>query len=375
MTRVVAVLVASRGDYWPLKPLLEGLEADPRFVLHVLVGEAQEPTDLDVDRQRVHELEGTRPAGDSPSQLDDVVAGFTRSVGQALDRVEPDLLVLLGDRYELLGAAAAALLHRVPVVHLNGGEITEGAHDDAVRHAVTKLAHLHLTAHPSYARRVIGLGEEPWRVHVVGEPGLDRLRLEWDRYSRADLASRLGVDLRAPVALLTYHPPTMTPELLDLELEAVLRAVDRCPTVVATHPSHEPGRERVLARLEAWVSERSGAVLVPALGALYPSVLRQADVMIGNSSSGIVEAPLLGLPVVNVGARQRGRVRADVVLDAAADGVEEAMSTALDPAFRARAGSGSSPYGDGHSVKPALDVLADADLERLLHKRFYEGAE
>ncbi len=207
-TRHVAVLTASRGDYWPLKPLLEGLESDRRFRLSVLAGGIHAGPGghlpgLALPAASVTWLSDTQVAGDGPGELDRIVAQFAIGTGAAVEQLRPDLLVVLGDRFELLGAAAAALLHRVPLVHLNGGELTEGAHDDAIRHAVTKLAHLHLTAHESYADRVRSLGEEPWRVHTVGEAGLDRLRPEAARFTREDVGRLLGTELHGPVALLT----------------------------------------------------------------------------------------------------------------------------------------------------------------------------
>ncbi len=378
-TRHVAVLTASRGDYWPLKPVMEGLESDPRFRLSVLAGGVHGDrgghlSGLAVPPTSVSWLPGTTCTGDATGELVNIVAQFAVTTGAALDALQPDLLVVLGDRFELLGVAAAALLHRVPLVHLNGGELTEGAHDDAVRHAVTKLAHLHLAANETYAARVRSLGEESWRVHTVGEAGLDRLRLEALRFTPDDISRMLGVELRPPVALLTYHPPTMAPSKLSDELDAVLAAVERCPTVIATHPGQDPGSGKVLDRLEQWSHSRQGVVLVPALGELYPAVLAMADVMIGNSSSGLVEAATFGLPTVNVGDRQAGRIRAAVVVDCEGtpEGVRATLERALDPAFRARVAGCPNPYGDGASTARILDVLAAADLPRLLGKRFAE---
>ncbi len=381
MTRRIAVFTATRADLWPLSPVLRALHAEPRVELVVLAAGAhlsdrygRTLREIDLGADVVHALETGVGEDDTADANVAVVARTAETVSRALVEHGPDLLVVLGDRTELLGVATAATLHRVPLVHLHGGEVTEGAIDDSVRHAVTKLAHVHCCACEEYAARVRRLGEEAWRVHVTGEPTIDRLLHDAHPPAGA-LACRLGIDLRHPFALLTYHPPTLHPERLDAELDALLGACEAFETVVATYPGADPGAARIITRLREWERTRENVVVVESLGKLYPTALAAADVMLGNSSSGIVEAMSFALPVVNVGDRQRGRVRGPNVVDVAGHGaaVRAATARALDPSFRASLRGLPNPYGDGKAASRVVDVLLGLDLDGLLHKKFVDA--
>jgi UDP-hydrolysing UDP-N-acetyl-D-glucosamine 2-epimerase len=281
-----------------------------------------------------------------------------QEIGESLARLDPQALILLGDRYETLSAAFAATLARIPVIHVHGGEETEGAFDNAFRHAITKLSHLHFVSHPQHARRVIAMGEDPSTVHVVGAPGLDNFHRQ-DLPNRGEMEKFLGLPLQAPVVLVTLHPATWGAKPED-ECRALITALDRVPaTYVITLPNSDPGADTIRSLLKA--AERPGRVVVKALGDRhYWGLLKFADAMAGNSSSGIIEAPLLELPVVNVGDRQRGRLRGNNVLDAAPETkeIEKALRKALTPEFRAGLRDQASPYGDGRSGERIAEVLA-----------------
>jgi UDP-hydrolysing UDP-N-acetyl-D-glucosamine 2-epimerase len=302
----------------------------------------------------------------------DAVAGFARGFA----RGQPDLLVLLGDRLEMLAAAVAALPLVIPVAHLHGGEVTEGAIDEQARHALTKLAHLHFPAAEAYAQRIIQMGEEPWRVHCVGAPGLDRLA-RLPVLSRAELARRIGLPLRRPTLVVTFHPVTLEPGETGShadELAAALASVEG--DVVITYPGADASHAVVIERLEALAAARPGTRMVPTLGdESYGALLREADVMVGNSSSGLIEAPFFGLPVVNVGMRQRGRLRAANVIDVG-HGREEIIAgirRALDPGFRESLRGLVNPYGDGRAAPRIAEVLGAVTLgQGLVHKRFVD---
>ncbi len=292
-------------------------------------------------------------------------------VGRRLDTHRPDLLVLLGDRYELLGVAQSALVLRIPIVHLHGGDVTEGAFDDSVRHAVTKLASLHCCATRLAARRITSMGEEPWRVHVTGAPALDGLRARADEWTDARWHDAIGGAPAHPFGVLTFHPPTIAPQRADALLDALLDACARLGTVVATFPGADPGARGIVERLRRFATVHPDVRLVPSLGAAYVPVVAAADVVLGNSSSGIVEVPTFGVPVVNVGDRQDGRQRAAAVLDAPdPESVSSALERALDPGFRIALAGRTNPYGDGHASERIVDVLAEAPLPDLLAKRF-----
>jgi UDP-hydrolysing UDP-N-acetyl-D-glucosamine 2-epimerase len=265
------------------------------------------------------------------------VAGFA----DVFARERLDLLVLLGDRLEMLAAATAALPFALPVVHIHGGEITEGAIDEQARHAITKLAHLHFAAAEPYARRILQMGEEPWRVHCVGAPGLDRLAA-LATLPRAEVAARLGLALRRPTLLVSFHPVTLehadTARQVD-ELAAALAAVDG--DVVISYPGADTAHRAIVERWTALASSRPGTRLAASLGEdVYASLLREADVMVGNSSSGIIEAGSFALPVVNVGTRQQGRLRGPNVVDVGhrRDEIAAGLARALRPR---RSGAGS----------------------------------
>jgi UDP-hydrolysing UDP-N-acetyl-D-glucosamine 2-epimerase len=285
-------------------------------------------------------------------------SGAVKEVGAALERLKPEGLVLVGDRFETAAAAIAATLCRVPIVHLHGGEETEGAFDNALRHAVTKLAHLHLVSHRDHAARVVAMGEEPSAVHVVGAPGLDNAHRP-DLLSRAELEAQLKCPLAAPVVVVTVHPATLSATDALADVQAVVAAMDAVEaTYVITLPNSDPGNEPIRRALEAAAS-RPRRIAVSALGdRRYWSLLKLGDALLGNSSSALIEAPLLRLPAVNVGDRQKGRTRGLNVIDAAptSGDVTAALRMALSPAFR----EGLRPdtrFGDGHAAERIVSIL------------------
>lgn len=296
---------------------------------------------------------------DAPGDPHREAAQALRGVGEVLTAESPDALLLVGDRYETAAAALAATLSRVPLVHLHGGEETEGAIDNACRHAISKLSHLHLVSHESHREALLLMGEDPASVHVVGAPGLDNLR-RTDLPSRQELEAALGLALVAPVVIVTLHPATLGEDPAK-EATAVVGAMDRVEgTYVITLPNADPGSKvtrDVLTRAAAGPRR----VATSALGErLYWGLMRHAAAMLGNSSSALIEAPLLGVPAVNVGERQRGRLRGDNAVDAPpdADAIAKALHRSLRVSAEGRARSFSSPYGDGRSAERILGILA-----------------
>lgn len=287
-------------------------------------------------------------------------AGALDQVGAALARQQPQALVLVGDRFETASAALAATLSGVPIAHLHGGEETRGALDNAFRHAITKLSHLHLVSHEDYRARVIAMGEDPSTVHVVGAPGLDNLHRE-DLADPGELEAFLGLRLEPPVVLVTLHPATAGGSP-SREAAAVRGAMERVrATYVITLPNSDPGNEPIRAAMAAAASATPATVTVDALGERrYWGLMRVADAMLGNSSSALIEAPAIGLPAVNVGARQEGRLRGANVLDAPPEptAVAEALGRALEPGFRERLRRLPGPFGDGRSGARIAAILA-----------------
>ena len=376
--RNILIISTSRGDARGLSQVALALAAADRASVRVLLTDAAAAAWNPSGSHLLNEVP-TRivPCGFSEARNVNELAHAAHALAlaaiDAAASAPTDIVVLMGDRHELLPLAHGLLLHGVPIGHQSGGDVTEGVFDDGVRHALTKLSHLHFCTTEQAAQRVLQMGEEPWRVTVTGEPALDGLVEAAGRISPWQ-AGELGFPLERPLALVTYHPPTLTPELLEPELEAIVTSLDEARTIIATHPGAEPGAPKIVARLQRWSAHDPTVHVLPELGPLYASLLARADVVVGNSSSGIVEAPTFKTPVVNVGDRQRGRVHAINVIDVPGDRtqVREAIHRALDPSFRASLEGLINPYGDGHASERIRDILLEADRASLWHKRFVD---
>lgn len=380
--RKIAVVTTSRADYGLLSGLMRAVKRDPALRLQIVAGGAHlsrafgaTSREIEADGFRIAARVPTTPASDSPQAAAEALGVGTKGFARALARLSPDIMVVLGDRLELLAACAAAVALRIPIAHIHGGESSEGVLDEQVRHAVTKLAHLHFTAAEPYRRRVIRMGEDPRRVFNFGAPGLEALR-ELKPVGAAELSRRLGFDLTGPFAVVTVHPDAISSGA-DRTLRAVLGALDRRKLRgVLTYAGADAGGRAINRILARYASERPGrAVAVASLGQrAYLSLLGRAAVVVGNSSSGVIEAPSLKKPTVNVGPRQDGRLRAPSVIDCKPDAaaVAAALGRALSPAFRSRC-RGRNPYGAGRVATRITGTLKAVKLDGLLIKRFHDG--
>lgn len=381
--RRIAVLTTSRADYGLLHWLMRGIEADPATKLLVIATGAhlskaygRTVDAIAADGFKLAARVNTTPSVDTPAGVARALGKGASAFAEALIALKPDLLVVLGDRWELLAACSAAVALRIPIAHIHGGESTEGALDEQVRHAVSKLAHLHFTAAESYRRRLIRMGEDPERVFNFGAPGLESLR-RTRKLTRGELESRLGFPLSAPLAAVTVHPSTLSAKD-DGALGAVLGALDRTGLrAVLTFAGADAGGREINARLKRYAARHPGrAAAVCSLGQSgYIGLLAVADVVVGNSSSGVIEVPALRRPTVNVGDRQKGRLRAPSVIDCAPSvaAVAAALRRALSPAFRRRNCLGVTPYGDGRTAARILSALKRAPLgDALLRKTFHD---
>lgn len=384
----VAVVTGTRADYGLLRPTIGALHEDSRFDVAVLatamhLSERHGMTISEVeadDWPRILRV----PAGrvvEQPGDFARNIGGATLAFVDALGGCSPDLVLVLGDRWEILAAVLAATGLELPVAHLHGGELSEGSLDDATRHCITKLAHLHLVAADAYAQRVVQLGEEPWRVHVVGAAGLESI-LALEPLTREQLSETLGLAGRErPLISLTLHAASLNPDHSLDTANAVITAIDDVlagteGSVVLTLPNDDPGSEVIRRRLLEWSQGAPRVHAFESLGQLrYLSLLRHCDAIVGNSSSAVLEAPAFRLPAVNVGSRQQGRIQPANVISVPAEreAVGNALRRALDPAFRRSLEGMSNPYGDGNVSRRVVRVLADAppaaDLRR---KRFFD---
>jgi UDP-hydrolysing UDP-N-acetyl-D-glucosamine 2-epimerase len=370
-----AVLTTGRQDWGILRSTCLELRTHDRVV--VLAGgmaadRRYSQTVSAVAGEGLEVVEVPWPLGDDVPH-DREGAGAMSALGDALRASRPAALVLAGDRYETAVAALTATLLSIPIVHLHGGEETEGAVDNVLRHSISKLASLHFVSHPDYARRLRQLGEPAETIVVSGAPGLDNLRRN-DLPTRADLEQRLGISLVAPVVLVTVHPTTLALDPAE-DAKAVCAAMDMVDaTYVITLPNTDAGAAAVRALME-----RAGAggrrTVTSALGERgYWGLLRLADAMLGNSSSGLIEAPAVSLPVVNVGDRQAGRLRGPNVIDVIPDSalVAAALRRALTAAFREQVKHSPALFGDGFSGRRIASHLIGWRIPQSLRKRFVD---
>lgn len=374
----LAVLTTGRQDYGILRSTIRELRADARFEPLLYAGgmHCSPRFGRSVELLRDDGCEVARELpfiAEPPDPVEDAAAAV-RVVAAALGADKPDALMLAGDRSETLAAGVAASLQRVPIVHLHGGEESEGALDNAFRHALTKLSHLHLVSHAEHAVRVLQMGEPQSNVVVVGAPGLDHLYRD-DLSTGPRLAEALGRRLVHPVVLVTVHPTTLADDDDPaFEARAVAAALeDFDGTHVVSQPNADRGGKEIREFWKGWAASRPNVVLSNALSdAVYWGLMREADVMVGNSSSGIVEAFAAGLPVVNVGDRQRGRLRGPGTVDVAADSVaiRGAMRAALDPRQRAAISQSPPLYPQGSAARRIVAALAEWLPRRSLRKTF-----
>ena len=382
--RHIAVVTGSRADYGIYTPILRRLGDEPSVAAFLLVTGAHLSKDFGMTVQAI-EADGFEIAERIDMEIGpDTPAAIARSTALALsgfaaafERRRPDLLIVLGDRLEMLAAAVASLPFNIPVAHIHGGEATEGAIDDAVRHALTKLSHLHFVALEAYADRVIQMGESPWRVTVSGAPGLDHLN-DFIPLSPAELERECGVRVADTTLLVTYHPVTLEYGQAAWQMTELLAALREVGApVVLTFPNADTSSRAIIEAARRYVSEAGNAQLTASLGTRgYLSLMSHASAMVGNSSSGILEAASFGLPVVNVGTRQQGRVRGKNVLDVGYTRAEiaAAIRTALSQEFRASLSDLVNPYGDGRAAERIVERLRSVELgAALLRKRFHDA--
>jgi UDP-N-acetylglucosamine 2-epimerase (non-hydrolysing)/GDP/UDP-N,N'-diacetylbacillosamine 2-epimerase (hydrolysing) len=379
MKRTIAVVTSSRADYshlyWPLHDLARHEEVDLKLIVlgaHLSPQFGETVKEIEKDGIPISARLECLLSSDTDVGMAKTLGVAVLSLADLLGQMRPDLLLLIADRYEMLAPAAVALTLRIPIAHIEGGEISEGAIDDAVRNALTKMSHIHFTSTEGARDRVVAMGEEPWRVHHAGAPSLDHLRRS-RLWSLHELQERLGLDLERPTVVVAYHPVTImrdTTQEAD-SLFAALRQVDA--QILFCYPNADAGSHALLERTRSFVSTRSDArVYVNLESVTYWSLLRHVALLIGNSSSGIMEAASFALPVVNVGFRQKGRERARNVLDAEPEpkAILTGITAAMSLEFRESLAGMTNPYGNGHASEKIVQVLTTVALsEELIVKR------
>ena len=376
--RKIAVVTTSRADYshlyWPLRDLAAHSNVDLRLIVlgsHLSPEFGNTVREIEKDGFRIDAKIECLLSSDTDVGMAKTIGLATLSLADTLGAMRPDLLLLIADRYEMLAPAAVALALRIPVAHIEGGEISQGAIDDAVRNAITKMAHIHFTSTQLARQRVVSMGEEAWRVHRAGAPSLDHLRRQ-KLFTGEELEARLQLDLSQPTILVAYHPVTIARDTVR-EADAVFAALRKTEgQIVFCYPNADAGSRNLMERAKAFCAERGSGRIFTNLDPLtYWSLLAQVDLLLGNSSSGIMEAASFALPVVNIGIRQQGRERARNVIDTDANeqAIVQAIGQATDPEFREALQGMENPYGNGHAAETIVRVLTGVPLsERLLMK-------
>ncbi len=376
--RRIGVITTSRADYshlyWPLDELASRTEIELGvFVLgpHLSPQFGNTIEEIERDGFPIRARIECLLSSDSDTGMAKSIGVAILGLADALSAWRPDLLLLIADRYEMLAPASAAVALRIPIAHIEGGEVSQGAIDDQVRNAITKFAHLHFTSTEDSRRRVIAMGEEPWRVYRAGAPSLDHLRRS-TLLERAALEARLGLSLARPTLIAAWHPVTILRDT-NAEADAFFTALAAVPgQIVFVYPNADAGSQALIERTRALGATRDHTRIYVNLDAVtYWSLLGQADAIVGNSSSGIMEAASFALPAVDAGMRQQGRERGRNVIDAPADAAAicSAISRALSPEFRKSLEGMENPYGNGTASQTIAHVLATISLNGLLVKQ------
>ena len=380
--RKICVVTGSRAEYGILRNLMAAIKADPELQLQVIatnqhLSKLQGETYKEIERDgftidyKVYMADDEAPdnANTTPKSISRGVSGFA----DAFDALHPDLLLILGDRYEMLAVASTALIYKIPIAHLHGGEITEGAFDDAIRHAISKMSHLHFTSTEAYRNRVIQLGEQPERVFNVGALGVENV-MKNDFMSKEEIESSLNFQLTDKCLLCTYHPVTLSNMSSEVQVLNLLKALDYYKDyhIIFTYSNSDTNSQIIIKRIQEYVDRNKGrCMFIPSLGQRrYFSALKYMTAVLGNSSSGIIEVPSFGIPTLDIGDRQKGRIAADCVIhcgysiEEIKEGLEKVVnypSKAIDNHY----------YKEG-TCEAIFNIIKNYPLENLVQKSFYD---
>lgn len=383
--RKIAVITGTRAEYGLLYRIIRGIQEAPGLKLQLIVTGMHLSPEFGLTVREI-EKDGF-PIAEKIEMLlsSDTETSIATSMGVGMigfakcyERLKPDILLVLGDRFEILAAVSAAVPFRIPVAHIHGGEVTEGAMDELFRHAITKMSHIHFPAVKIYADRIMQMGEQPENVFCFGAPGLDNL-YKMKLLGRTELAKRLGIPAEMPWGVVTYHPATLEKGSAGTQMKTILAALDRFQEIcwIFTLPNADTESRAIIKAIEDYVKKNSGRTfLFSSLGQLkYLSLIKNSVVMAGNSSSGIIEAPSFKLPVVNIGSRQMGRIRAKNIIDVPLSGenrIASAINKALSGKFRRSLTGLKNPYGNGSVSKKVVAVLKKIPLSNKFRKHFYD---
>lgn len=370
MKKKICVVTATRAEYGLLRPVILALMNESCFEVAVVATAAHLSPEfgltykeIEKDGIKISKKIETLMSSDTPVSISKCMGLTMISFAEYFDESRPDALLVLGDRYETLAVCCAAMNARIPIIHMYGGETTEGAVDEAARHSITKMSMLHFTSTEAYRKRVIQLGENPDSVFCVGAVGIEnimRMRLR----DKKELAASLSFALDKPYAVVTFHPVTLENNSAEEQFVELLKALERHKELkyIFTKANADAGGRVINKMIDDYAADNTNVAAFESLGNLrYLSALKYAAMAIGNSSSGIVEAPSFGIPTINIGDRQKGRIQAESVVNCApsCEDISAAIDKALSPAFQCKAAHAVNPYGDGYTTEKIVKVIKD----------------
>jgi GDP/UDP-N,N'-diacetylbacillosamine 2-epimerase (hydrolysing) len=386
MNRKICVITGTRAEYGLLRWVMEGIRETPGLELQIIATGMHLSPEFGLTYREI-EHDGF-PIDRKVEMLlsSDSAVGLAKSMGlgligsgDALQQLRPDLMLVLGDRFEIFSAVAAAMVARIPVAHLHGGETTEGAFDEAIRHSITKMSHLHFVAAEEYRKRVIQLGEHPDRVFLVGGLGIDNIK-KLTLLDRPTLETSLGFKLGRKNLLITFHPVTLEDATSSQQMTELLAALETLKDthLIFTMPNADTGGRALFDMIEQFIANHANARAYTSLGQLrYLSCIRQVDGVVGNSSSGLAEVPSFGKGTINIGNRQRGRLKAQSVIDCRPErqSIAAALKRLYSSDFQSTLMTVRNPYGEGGASEKIVQVLRDYPLESILKKSFHDLAQ
>lgn len=382
--RKICIVTGARSEYGLLKPLIEELNSNRSIILNLVVtGMHLSPEfgmtvkEIEKDNIKIYDKVEILLSSDTHIGISKSVGLAILSFAEVLDRMKPDILVGLGDRFELFAAVAAAFIARIPIAHISGGEITRGAIDDGFRHSITKMSHLHFTSTEIYRKRVIQLGEDPKSVFNVGSLSVDNIK-KIKLLTKEELEKELQFKLNKDTVVVTFHPVTLSNNSSGKQFKELLKALDYYKNfkIIFTKPNADDGGRMISSMINDYIEKnKEKSVAFASLGQLkYLSILDQVSMMIGNSSSGIVEMPYFDKPTINIGNRQQGRILGKSIIQCEPnkESIIRAIKTGMSPSFRNNIKKNNKPYGEGKAGKKICDILIKYNLDGIIKKTFYD---
>ncbi len=387
MLKKVSVVTATRAEYGILKNVIDQIEKSERLRLclmvtgsHLVSEYGMTVREIEQDGYPIAERIEVLMASDTPTAVSKTMGLVMMSFAEAFERQKPDCLVVLGDRYEILAVCSAAMNAGIPIVHISGGETTQGAIDESIRHCITKMSYLHFAACEVYRQRIIQLGEEPERVYNFGDVGVEALRLI-PKMTKRELEDSIDFLLDRPYMSVTFHPVTLEVEQAEQQMQELLDALESFENMqfVFSKANADAGGRKINEMIDAFVAEHDNCAAFASLGIRrYVNLLRFSEGMIGNSSSGIIEAPAIGIPTVNIGNRQKGRLQAASILNCVPEKNEiiQAVRRSQTKEFKEQARNTENPYGDGNVSEKIVQTITEYLYEDriCLEKKFYDVA-